>query len=355
MGGIIVYLYNPDAFGTIPRGKYKKRLRQSPNNINGRFRNIQDTPLTGDNSSYIKILIRLLLKNRHLRPEEPLPDIKTNIKLLPKEKNCFIWFGHSSYYIQLNGKKILVDPIFSSHAGPVSFIARAFKYKYQYKCKDINQIDYLLITHDHWDHLDYRTMRLLRNKTKKVICGLGVRVHLELWKYSKSKIIDMDWNEKIKLDNDITVYSVPARHFSGRSFRKDKTLWLSYIVETPDKRIFLGCDGGYDNVFAETGAKFCGFDFAILENGQYNECWPYIYSNPKEVLQEVKDLNAKCLIPIHSCKFAISNHPWYEPLEDITHLNKDNDIHIITPMIGEVVSLDDVKYSINYWWKEVLN
>src|SRR5690606_1032338 len=162
------------------------------------------------------------------------------------------------------------------------------------------EIDYLLITHDHWDHLDYKTVEKLREKVKTVICPLGVGAHLEHWDYDPAIIREEDWNQTIPLDAGFVVHTTPARHFSGRGFRRNQTLWTSYVLQAPSMRIFIGGDSGYDTHFAKIGEQFGGFDLAILENGQYSKYWKHIHTLPHEVLQAAADLNAKNVFPVHS-------------------------------------------------------
>jgi L-ascorbate metabolism protein UlaG (beta-lactamase superfamily) len=215
---------------------------------------------------------------------------------------------------------------------------------------DIPEIDYLFITHDHWDHLDYKTVSALRPKIGKVITGLGTGAHLERWGFDPQIIIENDWFEQIGLENGFTVNTTPARHFSGRSTKPNQSLWASFVLKTPSMQIFIGGDGGYDKHFAEIGEKFGSFDLVILENGQYNTSWKYIHMMPNEVLQAAKDLKAKRLFPVHNSKFALANHSWDTPLKAITEFNKTVNQPIITPMIGEPVYLKDTAQIFSEWW-----
>ena len=273
---------------------------------------------------------------------------------LKPEDDVLVWFGHSSYFIQIDGKKILVDPVFSGSISPIASLAKAFKGTDIYSVNDLPEIDYLFISHDHWDHLDFETIVNLKSKVKKVICGLGVGSHFEHWGYDANKIIEKDWNQQIDLSDGFTVFTTSARHFSGRGFKRNQSLWLSFVLKTPTQQIFIGGDSGYDTHFSEIGKKYGVFDLVILENGQYDKSWKYIHMMPNEVLQAAKDLNAKCLFPVHSSKFILANHPWDEPLEKITTLNEVQKVKLITPMIGEKVDLKDSLQIFTKWWKEVL-
>lgn len=289
-------------------------------------------------------------KVERLRPLDSLPSVKTDLLALQADKDVLVWFGHSSYFMQINGKRILVDPVFSGSVSPVPGGGKAFKGADIYTIDDFPEIDYLFISHDHYDHLDYKTALLLKNKVKKVICGLGVGSHLERWGYPADMVIEKDWWEQVDLGDGFTAYTTPARHFSGRSFSRNNTLWLSYVLQTPSMKIYIGGDSGYDTHFAEIGEKYGPVDLAILENGQYNVAWKYIHMQPEEVLQAAKDLKAKRLLPVHSSKFVLGNHPWDEPLRRI---KAAADMPLATPMIGQIVDLHDEKQVFTEWWKDV--
>jgi L-ascorbate metabolism protein UlaG (beta-lactamase superfamily) len=199
-------------------------------------------------------------------------------------------------------------------------------------------IDFLIITHDHWDHLDYKTIKQLKQKTDKVICGLGVAEHFLSWGWEKDRLIERNWWEAVNLAPGFRITLTPARHFSGRGFKRNVSLWTSYVLQTPSMKIFIGGDSGYAPHFKTIGDQFGPFDLAILECGQYNKNWPYIHSTPEEVVQEAKDLKAAQFLPVHHSKFKLAQHPWYEPVERLKALA--GSFSIITPLIGEKVKLE---------------
>jgi L-ascorbate metabolism protein UlaG (beta-lactamase superfamily) len=276
-----------------------------------------------------------------------IPSVKADLIMLDKKEEVLIWFGHSSYFIQIDELRILVDPVFSDVSSPLSFFPRAFTGSNIYEPFDIPEVDYLVITHDHWDHLDYETVKKL--KFKMMICPLGVGEHFRYWGFSN--IIEMDWHETQKLENNCKMYCFPSQHFSGRLFRRNKTLWASFLFETSKFfRIFIGGDGGYSPVFSEIGKKFEEIDVAVLENGQYNVNWSNIHMKPDETLRAAKDLKARILLPVHNTKFTLSTHRWKEPLEKITTLPGTEGLKIITPMIGEKVKLANPQ-AFAKWWR----
>lgn len=340
-------------FGKAPDGERLEQIQKSPHFKNGKFENLSKTPQITSETGKFKVFYDFIFKKppRH-KPKDVIPSVKTDLLKLSPDSNVLVWFGHSSCFLQVDGKRILVDPVFSGKASPVMGI-RSFKGTDIYSVADMPDIDYLLITHDHYDHLDYRTVRKLKPKTRLVICGLGVGSHMELWGYNKSKILEKDWNETVELEDGFSVHTTPARHFSGRGFSRNNTLWLSFVLITPKRKIFFSGDGGYDSHFADIGRKFGPFDLAILENGQYNMNWRYIHHFPEQVLQTAGDLNARRIFPVHSSKFALGKHPWDEPLVKITEFNKSFNIPLITPKIGELVNLDDEHQKFRQWWTKI--
>jgi len=348
---IFAYMQHPK-FGKIPSGERLERIKKSPNFVAGSFQNLNHTPqMTGD-VGFVQMMKEFFF-TKNKKPGSIIPSTKTDLHNLTPDEDVLVWFGHSSYFIQIDGKKILVDPVFSGNASPFSFSVKAFEGTDQYTVDDIPDVDYLVITHDHWDHLDYKTIKELKLKIKKIITGLGTGAHLEYWGFDKNIIVEMDWYEKTDFENGFVFYTTPARHFSGRGFTHRKSLWVSFVLQTPTSKIFIGGDGGYDTHFVEIGNNYGPFDLAIIENGQYNASWRYIHMMPAQVLQAVKDLKAKRFFPVHSMKFALANHAWDEPLKKITELNASKNLSIITPMIGEQVNLQDSIQSFSNWWEGV--
>ena len=350
---VFLYLRKPQ-FGKEASNARLTFIQKSPNFRNGKFQNLSTTPELAEGYNMLGVTYAHFFKKAPRRfPCGIIPSVKTDLLNLAAERNILVWFGHSSYFIQIDGKRILVDPVFSGNASPIPGTNKSFKGTDIYNVSELPAIDYLFISHDHYDHVDYQTLIGLRNKVSKVICGLGVGAHFESWGYPGEKIIEKDWYERIELDKGFTVYAEPARHFSGRGFSRNNTLWLSYILQTPTMKFFLGGDSGYDTHFADIGKRHGPIDLAILDNGQYDLAWRFIHTLPEEVLKAAQDLKANRLFPVHSSKFVMANHPWDEPLIKISELNKVYNIPMVTPLIGEIVDLDNSNQSFAAWWTGV--
>lgn len=350
---IVSFFYLPK-FGKHPSGEHLELIKKSPNFKNGSFANLNYTPALTEGASYYTVLKEFIYGNKQrVKPLKEIPAIKTNLHALDINQNLLVWFGHSSYYFQLDGKRFLVDPVLSGNASPVPGSIKAFKGANIYSADDIPEVDYLFITHDHWDHLDYKTIIKLKSKVKVIVCGLGTGSHLKHWGFKKEQIIENDWHSNINLESGFVVNTLPARHFSGRGLVRNKTLWASFLLQTPSMKIFIGGDSGYDTHFAEIGKRFGEIDLVILENGQYDKNWKYIHTHPHEFLNVAKELNAKHVFPVHSGKFALANHAWHEPLSKVYEYNKTEMLSLVTPLIGEIVNLNALQQDYKQWWLSV--
>lgn len=340
-------------FGKLPSGKRLEIIQQSPNYKDGKFQNLSFTPDLTEGETYFRIIKKVLFeKDKRNKPKDRIPSHKTDLQDLDPNENVIIWFGHSSYFMQMEGKTMLVDPIFSGAASPIKATTRSFPGSDVYTADEFPAIDFLFLTHDHWDHLDYETVAKLKPKVKTVITGLGTAEHLELWGYSGNIIIEKDWKQKINLGDGFTVNTTPARHFSGRQFSRNKALWMSFVLQTPKRKIYLGGDSGFDSHFDAIGKEFGPFDLAILECGQYNESWKYIHMFPEELITASKNLNANMLMPVHWGKFALSSHAWDEPIIRVTEAADKENLPLLTPMIGQKVNLD-APGDFEKWWKSI--
>lgn len=341
IGIAAVIFVNSPAFGRLPRGERKQRVERSPNFRDGQFHNQEPTALMTSGKGRLRTMLDFLFgkKVKELRPLIPVPAIRTDLQSLDPAKELLVWFGHSSYLIQTGGKRILVDPVFCK-AAPLSFLNKPFPGTDLYKPEDMPDIDYLVITHDHWDHLDDQTVIKLKERIEKVICPLGVGEHFEYWGFEAEQLVELDWNEQARLDTGFVIHCLPARHFSGRGIISNRTLWASFLLESPIQKIYIGGDSGYDGHFAATGKQFPGIDLAILENGQYNADWQYIHTMPQYLGCEALELGAACILTVHHSKYALARHPWDEPLKNAKRLAEEDSLKVLRPVIGEVIPLN---------------
>lgn len=354
VAAIILFVNFAPVFGDSPKGTSKSKIEESPHYFDGKFQNLVVTKMgfeKGDdyNSEYISDT------SIGKRPDKPLPTIKFDKSILTiNEKNSVTWFGHSTILIKLDNKIILIDPVFNN-ASPFSNIlgSAPFKYENTISAKDLpDRIDFILITHDHYDHLDYKTIKEIHSKVAKFLVPLGVKAHLMKWGVPYSKIEEFDWYDK-NLYNKIDFIFTPTRHFSGRALRdRFATLWGGWIINSKSNNFYISGDGGYFDEFKNIGRKYGPFDIVFIENGAYNPRWQYIHLFPEQGVQVSLDVDAKITLPIHWGKFNLSFHSWIEPIKRFTAEAEKRNLKIATPFIGQTFYLGE-EISTEEWWNNL--
>ena len=370
----------------------KERIKNSPNFKNGIARNKEFTILMTDevsnapNSSAEQNLSATRAKADKFgsddmsryetildllkAPNARISSVKSDLKA--PQKDSFVWFGHSSYMLFLDGKSILIDPILQDNAAPVPLIVKAFDGADIYAPDDLPNVDFLIITHNHYDHLSKKTIKALAPKVRQAIVPLGVGKYLKAWGIAESNISELDWDEVAEF-NGFAFHCLTARHFSGRGvLDQNKSLWASFLLEyhakssgenlkemqdkNGVKRVYFGGDSGYGAHFAEIGKRFGGVDLAFLENGQFNKKWAQIHAFPHQSLQAGLDLRAKAVMSVHNSKFKLAPHAWNEPLKQLYTLYTQGkaqnafNFALLTPQIGQIVPLWDKELKSEIWW-----
>jgi len=344
------------SFGKLPSGDRLERVQSSAHYQDGEFKYTEPTSLwTGEASVTDWIKEMIVGGPEGTRPTHPLPIIATDLRALPANEDIVVWLGHSSYFLQLGGKRILIDPVLSSHTGPVPFIYKAFDGKYPFSTATLPDIDYVLISHDHWDHLDFETLTALRTRIKAVIVPLGVGSHLERWGFTPSQIHEGEWYDTFTLDTGVEIHLLPSRHFSGRGLTSNQTLWGGFLIASGGKKVFYSGDGGYGPHFAEIGRRFGPIDLALMEDGQYDATWAQIHMTPEEAIKASQDLGARAVMPAHAGRFALAKHSWYEPYERIQAEAERQHTNLLTPMIGQVVRFDGKASRFKPWWRSEMS
>lgn len=295
-----------------------------------------------------------IMSTKLTEPKAKLPVKSSSYDLNPEQNNVQItWFGHSSLLLQMHGMNILIDPMFSERISPVSFAGPKRFSDAPVKISELPHIDILVISHDHYDHLDYQVIREIDEKTDRYIVPLGVENHLERWGVEKGKIRNMAWWEETTI-NGLTIGCTPSRHYSGRSLDDQfATLWASWVFKDEYYQIFESGDTGNGEHFQKIYEKYGNFDFVMIDCAQYDMNWPEVHMFPEEAVQAVKMLGAKTAMPIHWAAMSLANHAWDDSAERFVYDGENNGLNIVTPYLGETMSLEMTEDYQERWWKDI--
>ena len=336
--------------GKISKNDRKDYEERSINFKDGKFQNIHEFEMIQRNSEE-----NIYLSTKDVIPKEILKAETPTLLDNPKEEDLtFTWFGHSTLLIQMSKMNILVDPIFSDYSSPLQGVGPKRFSELPMEIDELPNIDIVLITHDHYDHLDYNSIRKLKDKVREFVVPLGVEKHLQRWGVDSNKIHNMAWWEEYVI-NDLTIALTPARHYSSRSINdRYNTLWGSYVLMNENYKIYESGDSGYDDHFKEIYERYGEFDLAFVECGQYNTMWANSHMMPEFSVQAMEELHAKVIMPIHWGTFKLAKHPWDDSVERFVKKAAEDEIEAITPKIGETVNyMGYDSYIGNNWWKDI--
>jgi L-ascorbate metabolism protein UlaG (beta-lactamase superfamily) len=343
-----IYLRMPK-FGALPAGERLARVLASPNYRDGAFQNLIPTPHgSDDGSGFLSTMLDFVRPRERLFPGGPIPSVATGLGGLGE--GSLVWFGHSGFLARLGGRNFLFDPSLGPNASPLWWTTKAFPGTQAYGPADLPAIDYLLISHDHWDHLDHPTVTALRGKDPLVVSPLGVGAHFERWGFGPDRLAEGDWWDSFEPEPGLRITIIPSRHFSGRGLSWNQSLWGGFLVEAGGLRILYGGDGGYLPQYAEFGRRIGPVDLALMECGQYDRRWKNIHMTPEESVRAAGELGARAAMPVHSGKFRIANHPWDEPFIRFAAAVGQTPMRLVTPRIGQVVDLADIDQEFDEWW-----
>lgn len=347
---VLILLHRPEFGARIPRSWHNSLDSKQYNNKKQRFTNNYDYIVQLYTETMARGALKRYLKSTNKRPKS-LPEIKTQIQEFLRSGSLkYVWFGHSSFMVNFDSNIVLFDPVFSKSASPFSFITKRFQ-KPVLQLYELPAIDYIVISHDHYDHLDMQTIKFFKDKETKFLVPLGVGSHLRYWGIAADRITELDWWQSIQINN-LEFVLTPAQHFSGRKIIDyNHTLWGSWVVKNSNYKIFFSGDTGYAKHFKAIGEKYGPFDIAFIENGQYDFAWRDVHMLPDDVAKAALDLGTKILMPVHWGMFCLAPHTWFDPIEQIYNLCKKYNITLYTPKIGQIVELNT--HTNQIWWQEV--
>ena len=333
--------------GKAPTAEELKAFEKLPYFKNGKFQN-PELPASAWNGDYEdKADLLKLLFTKSYAPQQTLPQVKlskTSFAEKPGD-NIIYWLGHAATIVELNGKRIGIDLVFGN-ASPLPMTVRRFQ-EAPLERSELPELDYILLTHNHYDHLERKTVRSI--KKGHFIVPYGVKTALIGWGIDEERISEIGWNESFEAEG-LKFTAVEGMHFSGRSLTdKNQSLWNSYVIETPQRRVFWGGDSGYGRYFAAVGKKFGPFDWAALEIDAWNGGWPGIHMFPEQVVAAAEDLQAQHLLPIHWGAYSLGGHVWNKSINRVVEKAKGKRFDVMTPQMGE--KLIPGKTKTQHWWK----
>ncbi len=338
-------------FGDDAKGESLRNIKASENFDGEKFVNLIETKLVTkdpqENTIAISDIYSAFFPVASKNPQRKLPSAK--FKSSELLNNSFVWFGHSTILMQTDSLIILTDPVFK-YASPVPGVIKPFEIEYPIEIKDLpKKVDIVLISHDHYDHLDYKAIQELDKRVGQYFVPLGIKAHLLKWGIPEEKIKEKDWYDVIYYKNT-SFTMTPARHFSGRGLNNQfSTLWCSWVISSPDLNVFFNGDSGYFDEFKKIGEKFGPFDIAFMENGAYDLDWAEVHMLPEESVQANIDLKSELMFPIHWGKFDLAKHTWNEPIIRACNEAELKEVKMVTPLIGQVFNLENVPHL--KWWE----
>lgn len=320
-----------------------------------KFVNLEETTMDIPFRAFPKLLYRQLFQRKGRQPKQIIPVVPFNKTLfLSESENAkFIWYGHSALLLRIQSKTILIDPMFGKDAAPIApFSLKRFNAVSTDLIEDLPEIDLLIMSHDHYDHLDYSSMHLLKSKVKNYYVALGVGRHLISWGISADSITEFDWWET-QTFHDLQITFTPTRHFSGRGIKdRFKGLWGGWVFKSNNENIWFSGDGGYGNHFKEIGEQLGPFDFAFMECGQYNKLWRPIHLFPDECVLAAIDAQARTIMPVHWGSFTLSDHNWTDSVEQFIEICEQQKMPFLTPQIGELIT-PMLPSENELWWRRI--
>jgi len=339
-------------FGSNPSSYQKKLYSRFGNYVNGEFKNDEPTKLFTEEMS----MANFFKDHPNQVPKKDIIPMELDIESFKSHSNGkfkLSWLGHSAFIMNLGGNIILLDPMLGQFAAPVPVPSlKRYSTQIAFSVEDIDTIDMVVYSHDHYDHLDYSTIKKIKGKVGLFIVPHGVGNHLRSWGVPEQSIIELNWDDSRKV-NGIEFVCLPARHFSGRGpFNRNSTLWSSWAIKSEHGKIYFSGDSGYGKHLKKIGDEHGPFDISLIDCGQYNKAWKYSHMFPEQSIKATKDLKGEYLIPIHWGAFTLSTHSWIEPPEKVFANAEKLGQKIILPQIGQIISLKQTNYKIKKWWKE---
>ncbi|MEU7960984.1 MBL fold metallo-hydrolase [Micromonospora humida] len=344
----------PAALGGRLTGARAERAARSAQFRDGTFHNRVATRTMPGGDPDRNLLRELLFGPQRRRPTAPVPLLRpapaptTDVE---RELNV-VWYGHASTLIEIEGHRVLIDPVWSDRCSPSAVVGPKRLHEPPVRLDELPTVDAILISHDHYDHLDMATVReLVRRQSAPFLVPLGVGAHLDRWGVPDDRIIELDWSQGHRVGG-LEITATAAQHFSGRGLRRDGTLWSSWVVAGAHRKVFYTGDSGYFDGYAEIGAEHGPFDVTLMQIGAYDRAWPGIHMFPEEAVAAHLDLRGDLLLPVHWATFNLALHDWSEPVDRLWAEAKARGVRLAVPRPGERVVVDDPA-AVDGWWQTI--
>lgn len=348
LGGGWIMLDIWSALGKQPAGARLERFEQSPQYKDGRFHNA----LPRVEPDFFPMLKKWFFEsNENREPEEAIVVVERNAQefATPASVVRVTWMGHSTLLIEVDGKRILTDPVWGDYASPSPMFGVKRFYAPPLALEDLPPIDAVILSHDHYDHLNEPTIRKIKDQIPLFVAPLGLGAHLEYWGVDAGRIVELDWWEEISVGS-VRLVCTPSRHFSGRALiDRDATLWSSWAVIGTEERVFFSGDTGMFPGFTEIGERLGPFDITLMESGAYNQQWPDIHMGPEQAVQAHQMVRGKLMLPIHWGTFNLAFHSWTEPAERVLAAAEEAGVQVMVPRPGGSVEMNDGR-AVERWW-----
>ena len=345
------------SFGATASGERLKRMRASPRFRDDAFQNPVETPVMKPGTTFWSSTREWLFAEGERTPPRPLPLASEVAKALasPPESGLRVtWMGHSTMLVELDGMRILTDPIWSDRASPSTLVGPMRFHPPPLALEDLPRVDAVVLSHDHYDHLDMNTIRALATRSVTFYMPLGVGAHLEHWGVKPEHVVELEWWQEATLGNSgVKLIATPSHHFSGRSLsERNPTLWTSWSLIGPNHRVFFSGDTGMTPDFTEIGRRLGPFDLTMFEVGAYHPSWGDIHLGPHHALEAHGMVNGRRMMPVHWGTFNLAMHAWNEPAETLMREARERQVELVTPMLGQPVEPTRDAAS-DPWWRQI--
>ncbi len=353
---VLVFFHSTEwggQFGGTLEGPRMEQAMNSGHFSDGIFTNLQPTSVMLP-GTFFKTMRRMMFGGETRVPPGPVPVVEVdpgNLSGEPAGRARAVWLGHSTVYLELAGRRILLDPVWADRASPSPLVGPMRSHPVPIALEALPPLDAVIISHDHYDHLDKKTVLRLASRGTRFIMPLGVGAHFEAWGIPAGQVTELNWWESLSLW-ELEITATPSRHFSGRSLKRNKSLWASWVLAGPRSRVFYSGDSGDFDEISDIGEKYGPFDLTILEIGQYGENWPNVHFSPEKAVMAHRRLRGRRMLPVHWLTFSLSYHAWDEPIKRTVKSARAGGVELLTPRPGEILDIGK-DYTFKPWWETI--